>query len=154
MILTVKILASEPDSNGMVPRLIQIEPCRYYTGKSRCWITFTDGRTARVLISGFRVAKKCLRCGTKFETHDLNRLFCTASCRTAKESGRQAWRIKVLQRDGNRCVLCGSDTDLEADHIKPWALYPDLRFDPDNGRTLCRPCHIKTPTFGRGTRRA
>jgi 5-methylcytosine-specific restriction endonuclease McrA len=33
---------------------------------------------------------------------------------------------------------------LEADHIKPWAYFPSLRFELSNGRTLCRPCHDKT----------
>jgi 5-methylcytosine-specific restriction endonuclease McrA len=33
---------------------------------------------------------------------------------------------------------------LEADHIKPWAHYSSLRYAVNNGRTLCRSCHIKT----------
>ena len=53
------------------------------------------------------------------------------------------WRMAVFQRDGYTCRMCGSQTQLEADHIKPWAKHPELRFDIDNGRTLCRPCHLK-----------
>jgi hypothetical protein len=37
---------------------------------------------------------------------------------------------------------------LNADHIKSWAHYPELRFDTSNGRTLCLSCHHKTDTFG------
>ena len=54
------------------------------------------------------------------------------------------WQLAVFTRDGFRCVWCGSETDLEADHIKRWADYPTLRYDISNGRTLCQPCHNKT----------
>jgi 5-methylcytosine-specific restriction endonuclease McrA len=37
---------------------------------------------------------------------------------------------------------------LQADHIKPFAHHPELRFDVNNGRTLCVPCHRKTDTYG------
>ncbi len=64
-----------------------------------------------------------------------------------------AWRLLVLHRDGNRCVFCSSTERLEADHIKPRALYPDLQFDVDNGRTLCHSCHVQTETYGGKIRR-
>lgn len=62
------------------------------------------------------------------------------------------WREAVFKRDNWTCVWCGSMSGkgnpvyLEADHIKPFAYYPELRFAIDNGRTLCRPCHLTTDT--------
>lgn len=52
------------------------------------------------------------------------------------------WRTAVFMRDEYNCQNCGQHGGrLEADHIKPWALFPDLRYAIDNGRTLCKPCH-------------
>ena len=54
------------------------------------------------------------------------------------------WRMKVLQRDRFSCVNCGYRSrvkrDIVVDHIKPFCLYPELRLEVSNGRTLCREC--------------
>lgn len=59
------------------------------------------------------------------------------------------WRTAVFERDHYTCVFCGKKgVVLNADHIKPWSLFPELRFAIDNGRTLCVECHRKTDTYG------
>ena len=64
------------------------------------------------------------------------------------------WRKQVFERDNYTCVNCrercrkGHKILLEADHIKPFALHPNLRFEVSNGRTLCNICHRKTDTWG------
>ncbi|OGL46460.1 MAG: hypothetical protein A2W05_07085 [Candidatus Schekmanbacteria bacterium RBG_16_38_10] len=59
------------------------------------------------------------------------------------------WREAVFKRDNWVCIWCGIiGGKLNADHIKPFALFPELRFAIDNGRTLCVDCHRKTDTFG------
>ena len=60
------------------------------------------------------------------------------------------WRKAVFERDNWTCQACNvRGGTLNADHIKPFYLFPELRFSLDNGRTLCVACHRKTATWGR-----
>ena len=66
-------------------------------------------------------------------------------CRPNKIKRHVAWRQGVFERDNYTCQLCGlRGTYLEPHHIKRWAEHKKLRYDIDNGITLCKPCHIKT----------
>lgn len=59
------------------------------------------------------------------------------------------WREAVFSRDDWTCQECQTRGGyLEADHIKPFSLFPNLRFETSNGQTLCKECHKKTPTYG------
>lgn len=60
------------------------------------------------------------------------------------------WREAVFKRDNYQCIWGGKEhgSNLHADHIKPFSLFPELRFAVDNGRTLCESCHKTTETYG------
>lgn len=53
------------------------------------------------------------------------------------------WRRKVFERDNYTCRICGNDKggNLEAHHIKKRSLYPELKYNVDNGITLCKSYH-------------
>lgn len=55
----------------------------------------------------------------------------------------KAARAECLARDDGACVWCGSEDNLEADHILEVNSHPELALEVENLRTLCRPCHIK-----------
>jgi len=69
-----------------------------------------------------------------------------------KSAEYKIWRDAVYKRDNWTCQSCGVyGVDVHADHIKPFAFFPELRFDVDNGRVLCVPCHRSTDTWGYGS---
>jgi hypothetical protein len=126
----------------------------------------------------FRTIRTCVVCGEQFRHWKVKKT-CGAVCRkqmrTIVQIGEKShrwrggrtsentrlrnsikaldWRKAIFARDDFKCVMCGQrGGKLHADHIKPWSLYPELRFDLTNGRTLCRPCHIyKSGTWGYAT---
>ncbi len=63
----------------------------------------------------------------------------------------KAWRIEIFERDDYTCQECGarngngSKIILHAHHVKPFAKFPELRFDLNNGQTLCKDCHHEKP---------
>lgn len=56
----------------------------------------------------------------------------------------KTWRINVFNRDDFTCCFCGQHGGkLHAHHMYAFAKFPELRINPDNGETLCIPCHKK-----------
>lgn len=132
----------------------------------------------RVKFYSEKTSKNCEACGTPFlvsRSQAKKYKCCSMECRNSQMAKRQkgsnshlwkggicsenrllrnsakydSWRSAVFARDEYTCQDCGCrGGKLTADHIKAWSLYPALRFDISNGRTLCRPCHQKTDTFG------
>jgi 5-methylcytosine-specific restriction endonuclease McrA len=139
----------------------------------RCGKTF-PARHSRVIFCSwlcFRAPtmKTCIICGKVFKPGNLKRKACSLACRAEAVSGPRSgrwkggaspvpsrtdkryrrWRRIVLTRDGHRCVKCGSTERLETDHIRSWTKYPERRYQPSNGRTLCRKCHHKRRNHGK-----
>lgn len=86
--------------------------------------------------------------GTKPRTY-LKRQRSKHGCAEDRE-----WRMAVFARDKFTCQECGQvGGRLQADHIKSFAAYPELRHVIDNGRTLCVLCHRRTPNFGAKARK-
>lgn len=61
-----------------------------------------------------------------------------------KSEEYQRWRDIVFRRDNWTCQKCGyKGHEIVAHHIKNFGEYPELRYDVNNGITLCRACHKK-----------
>lgn len=52
------------------------------------------------------------------------------------------WRKAVFERDDYTCLSCRQKGGrLHPHHVYSFTRYPGLRFDVDNGATLCEACH-------------
>ena len=53
------------------------------------------------------------------------------------------WRMSVWKRDNFKCKISNQDCDgrIEAHHILGWAEYVELRYEVNNGITLCHAHH-------------
>lgn len=144
----------------------RVKPSKIKAGRGKyCSREHADkGRTVQV-------SYNCAVCNLAFkiplsESRRKNRQWCSNKCRYSvpennpnwqggitkwyskiRNSNKyRAWRLSVLRKDYFTCQGCGVQGGvLEADHIKPFSLYPDLRFSLLNGQALCKPCHdLKT----------
>lgn len=121
----------------------------------------------------------CINCNIEFESYfrskGIKPKYCSSRCsgiHTARKGEKnnkwkggitpinskirhsieyKLWRDAVFKRDNYQCIWGGKEhgNKLNADHIKPFSLFPELRFAIDNGRTLCIECHKKTDTYGK-----
>lgn len=107
----------------------------------------------------------CIECGKGLSRHDA--IYCKRHAHSEERNHRwkngitnenrkirtsleyKLWREAVFKRDNYTCQECEQiGKELQVDHIKPFALFPKLRLVLDNGRTLCKVCHLKTDTWG------
>ena len=54
----------------------------------------------------------------------------------------KAWRTTVFVRDGRECQVCGKkDSTINAHHLYDYSSHPNLRYNAEDGATMCRECH-------------
>jgi len=127
------------------PEVERIKICQH-CGKKMNW--HTDYRWSGIEAWTKRkfCSKKCSdEGGFRYTGEDHPNYKPDARSRNRKGSTGK-WISAVHAKCDYTCQDCGADGNKEevylvAHHIKSWAEHPDLRFDVNNGTTLCVPCH-------------
>lgn len=108
-----------------------------------------------------REKKTCTKCGKNrlikfFEKPTSHH--CNDCKRKAKRMKKQSspgkirqkkdeqWSQAIKERDGFKCFYCGKDKYLNSHHIFSRSNYK-VRWDMDNGVTLCSGCHTMSSKF-------
>lgn len=63
------------------------------------------------------------------------------------ENELYGWAKKIVERDGFKCIKCGSEEKLQVHHIKSFRNYPHLLKNEANVETLCFKCHKQTENY-------
>lgn len=125
-------------------------PTRYWLGKKRSEATkrkVSEGHVGKKHSEKTRIKMSQSHSGDK--NHNWKGGITPVNIIIRQGLTYRLWRESVFKRDNYICQLCGQRGGiLNADHIKPFALFIKLRFSLDNGRTLCLNCHRKTDTYG------
>jgi hypothetical protein len=97
---------------------------------------------------------ECEYCGESFQRRPSQMAkynnYCSEDCyylevksdRDKNKNEYKKWRNAVRERDEWVCQNCSfSGERIEAHHIESWSQNPELRFDVENGISLCIECH-------------
>lgn len=80
-----------------------------------------------------------------FKDSELNKAWETVKEQVKKHDrgskNYRLWKKSVFTRDNYTCRKCNSKERIEAHHIIRWVDNIDLRYELDNGLTLCYKCH-------------
>ena len=88
-------------------------------------------------------SKRCKECAHKGERSNNWKGGITSESRLERVKFRRTMQKLIFERDGYKCQLCDATGNLQVDHIVSWSEFKELRFDPDNCRTLCAKCHYE-----------
>ncbi len=89
-------------------------------------------------------AKMCQECFHKYLKGNNHPKYILDRNKLVKKQERndtayKEWRKKIWLRDGYKCKIANPDCKgrIEAHHILGWKDYPELRYEVNNGITLC-----------------
>ena len=79
----------------------------------------------------------------------MAKIYCKRKTHPFATARGQRFRLSILARDLWQCQMCGvmlrdgkrDKRSAAVDHTKPIDLRPDLTWDKDNCRSVCRACH-------------
>ena len=119
----------------------------YQNNAQKLNVICSQNHHTQISYNKFKSGRRCNKCslvnrsGARHYNFNSN---LTEEIRNKKRDVKEVvqWRKEVFKKDNFHCRKCGiKNKSLNAHHIHNWADYPQLRFNVDNGITLCLKCH-------------
>ena len=95
-------------------------------------------------------SRDCAECGKEFTTTREKKIYCCIACKKRRMEKVSHDKLRfsgnrelVLERDGRKCAMCGSDYRISVHHKDHSGQTENRNDDPDNLITLCAICHGK-----------
>lgn len=122
-----------------------------YNGKHGSCVTFIcdKGHRESKFFYNFRRGVRCRTCfyeNNIGENHPRFKPELTNEDRISNRyllygKSQRKWSRSVHEKNNFKCVICGSNKNIEAHHLDSWNSAEEKRFDVKNGVTLCKSCH-------------
>jgi hypothetical protein len=97
-----------------------------------------NGHLVKKSLDCLRIRPKgCVVCSGQVPVHPLKK----RDRRNERVKNWRNWRPLILERDGCKCVICGSTNGVNAHHLNSYHKSVGERYSLDNGVTLCQRHH-------------
>jgi 5-methylcytosine-specific restriction endonuclease McrA len=128
-------------------KLIALKPAPNHKGGTRLWEAKCDCGNSWVGRGSLLKHHRVLSCGCLLELSNSNRLKYGKLGEKKRErkfcQKEFDWKTGVKDRDKRTCVICESKQRIVAHHLESFHCNLHLRYDLNNGITLCFGCHKK-----------
>ena|SRR3990167_7527945 len=115
--------------------------CQY---KARIGVSCNKGKIAwNKGLKGFRAGEKRPNIMPLGEEHWSWKGGISKDHRSPREPKYKEWRTSIFKRDNWKCKISNENClgELQAHHILPWRDFVELRYEINNGITLCQAHH-------------
>ena len=112
-------------------------------GNTHCKGKKLEGIHREKVLAGLKKSPHQFPKGEKPWNYIVDRTLVRVGDRSINDGRYKEWRSIVKNRDGWKCKISNNDCSdkLEAHHILTWRNYPELRYEVNNGITLCHAHH-------------
>ena len=133
---------------------------KYIGSKQKLKYMCSCGNISEIIWDSFKSGSRCKKCGIEKISGKNSYLYNdNLTEEQRKENNKKdrnsnpeyrKWRKEVYERDNYVCQCCYKTKDINgkwkkinAHHIKNYATNKELRFEKDNGITMCKSCHMQ-----------